>query len=321
MKHFIFGLIISLLLISFSPLSRANITPFDAFTFHSSSANNPGALSASYYLARNSNQGKVKKTIVLLHGCGQNAEQLAIDSGFLALAKQHQFNLLLPQQSEKNNIKQCFNWFSKQDMTRDSGELVSLKNMINTMKQQTDSQQVYLVGLSAGGAMASALLSIYPQLFSAGAIIAGIPYPCADTLTKAIACMRTGPSQNPQQLAQAVIAEHKQPINYWPPLSIWTGSNDRIVSPKNSQLIAQKWLKLMQVKSKPQVVKHQHYQQSQWQNPQGQVMVELIEINDLGHGIMVNPNEQNGGVEGPFLLKSSISTAKKLLQFWKIDKN
>ena len=321
MKQLLQGLFTLLLLYGFSPLSHANFTPLS--NFKDNTNNNPGELSASVYLAKATNKTAkrttAKRTIVLLHGCTQNAEKLATDSGFLALAKAHQFNLLLPQQSNKNNINQCFNWYAKQDMSKDSGELLSLKNMIVSIKQQTQSEQVYVAGLSAGGAMASGLLSIYPELFTAGAIIAGIPYPCADTLTKAISCMRQGPSQSPQQLAQAVIAEHQKANINWPPLSIWTGLEDKIVNPKNSQAIAQQWLALNKLNSKAEVANFASHQQSTWKNQQGKALVQLIEMNGLDHGIMVNPKEDKGGVEGPFLLKSSIATAKTLIKFWNIN--
>jgi poly(3-hydroxybutyrate) depolymerase len=58
----------------------------------------------------------------------------------LALAKKHNFALLLPQQSLSNNIKRCFNWYSADYFTRDL----------------------------AGGAMASGMLANYPALFTGG---------------------------------------------------------------------------------------------------------------------------------------------------------
>jgi poly(3-hydroxybutyrate) depolymerase len=72
----------------------------------------------------------------------------------LALAKKHNFALLLPKQSLSNNIQRCFNWYSADYFTRDL----------------------------AGGAMASGMLANYPALFTSGAVVAGIPFPCAEGL-------------------------------------------------------------------------------------------------------------------------------------------
>ncbi|MCJ8297276.1 MAG: PHB depolymerase family esterase [Colwellia sp.] len=184
----------SLLLISLPTLAisqtLANFQPLNSF------GDNPGELTASYL----SPSKQAKSLVVLLHGCVQKGETLAKQSGFVALAKQYNFTLLLPQQSQKNNVKSCFNWFSEQDSAKDQGEVLSIKNMISAVKTQAGIEQVYIAGLSAGGAMTSALLTHYPDLFSAGAVIAGLPYPCANDLAKAISCMRNGPSQSAIEL-------------------------------------------------------------------------------------------------------------------------
>ena len=39
-----------------------------------------------------------------------------------------------------------------------------------------DTQRIFVTGLSAGGAMTSVMLAIYPEVFAAGAIIAGLPF-------------------------------------------------------------------------------------------------------------------------------------------------
>jgi poly(hydroxyalkanoate) depolymerase family esterase len=97
----------------------------------------------------------------------------------------------MPQQSLENNIKGCFNWYSTSDFAKETGENLSIKNMILTLKQHLGGADVYILGLSAGGAMASSLLVNYPDLFNAGAIVAGIPFPCADGLITVISCMKT----------------------------------------------------------------------------------------------------------------------------------
>jgi hypothetical protein len=41
-------------------------------------------------------------------------------------------------------------------------------------------------------------------------------------------------------------------------------------------------------------------------------------VADVGHGIMVNPNEVNGGEAADYLLESPISTAKYIIDFWQL---
>ena len=272
--------------------------------------NNPGELQASYYKPNVNNP----TIVVLLHGCMQNGQELAQNSGLLNLAKGN-FALLLPQQSTNNNIKSCFNWYSANDYSRDSGESLSIKNMIISLKNQLQSHNIYIIGLSGGGAMSSVMLVNYPELFTAGAVIAGIPFPCADGLITAISCMKNGPSQTVFDLTSQIKQQNDEPKK-WPKLSVWTGSNDKIVNPSNSVALARQWAGLRQIQSKPNVSRKPGYTISEWHNKQKQVQVELIEVEDLGHGIMVNPEVRNGGTASDFLLESPISTVMHVTKTW-----
>jgi poly(hydroxyalkanoate) depolymerase family esterase len=275
---------------------------------------NLGDLEASYFTPNTKNPALV----VLLHGCAQQGGELAINSGLLGLAKKHKFALLLPQQGLSNNIKRCFNWYSADDFTRDSGETDSIKNMISSLKAQLASRHVYIIGLSAGGAMASGMLANYPALFTGGAVVAGIPFSCADGLITGISCMRNGPSQTPVELITHV--KNLNPTQkIWPKLSVWTGVNDNIVNPLNSSMLAQQWANLSALKSKPIINQKSGYTITRWKNAAQEIRVELVEVNDLGHGIMVNPNIENGGKESDYLLASPVSTVKHVIDFWQLS--
>lgn len=297
-----------MLLLSFSShYSYAQFTELKNFN------ENPGNLTASYF----SPKAEQPNIVVLLHGCAQEGETLAGQSGLLGLAKQHDFALLIPQQSLDNNIKRCFNWYSTNDYAKDSGENLSIKNMILTLKQQLHSEHIYILGLSAGGAMASSLLVNYPELFNAGAIVAGIPFPCADGLITAISCMRNGPSQTATELT-LLINELNPKQKIWPKLSVWTGSEDRIVNPLNSKILAQNWAELSGVVTPPTIEKADNYTITRWKNRHKKAQVELIVVDKVGHGIMVNPNEKNGGELADYVLASPISTVKNVINFWQL---
>jgi len=299
----------SLLLFALSNQVQAKIQ----FTALTSFGDNPGELTASYY----SPTKKSDNLVVLLHGCVQNGEKLAEQSGFLGLAQTKNFTLLIPQQNEKNNIKTCFNWFSTQDIEKDQGEILSIKNMILAVKNKTKSNKVFIAGVSAGGAMTSVMLVHYPELFESAAIIAGIPFPCADNLIKAISCMRNGPSQATGDLIRLADHANNETVN-WPNLTIWTGTADKVVNPLNSTTLAQQWAGLKKLNSIPVVTQYSGYQTNQWRNDVKQNVVELVMVDGLDHGVSVNSTLKNGGESGPFLLESPISAAINIVKFWQI---
>ena len=57
-----------------------------------------------------------------------------------------------------------------------------------------DRSRVFITGLSAGGAMTAAMLATYPEVFAAGAIIAGLPYGTAGNVQQAFESMFQGRS-------------------------------------------------------------------------------------------------------------------------------
>ncbi|GHE95865.1 extracellular catalytic domain type 1 short-chain-length polyhydroxyalkanoate depolymerase [Thalassotalea profundi] len=304
----------TLLLTLFSTLYLHSQYAFADFTNLNDFGENPGELTASYY----ANSKTSDNVVVLLHGCVQNGETLAKQSGFLGLAKAHNFTILLPQQSENNNIKTCFNWFSPQDTTKDQGESLSLINMVKHVKNKMKANNVYIVGLSAGGAMASAMLVNYPELFKSGAIIAGVPYPCADNLIKAISCMRSGPSQSPEELTK-LVKQINSASSHWPTLTIWTGKEDKVVNAHNSIALAQHWAMLSKANENPVTETKELYQISRWNDEKNNTLVELIEIETMGHGMPVNPQKDNGGSEAPFVLKGPVSAALNIIKYWDLQ--
>jgi len=298
-----------LLILSIHMQVQAQFTPLTKF------GDNPGELTASYYEPASNS----KNLVVLLHGCVQNGEEFAKSSGFLGIAKNNNFTLLIPQQIANNNVKTCFNWFSTHDINKDQGESLSIKNMIVTLKEKTKSDNIFIAGLSAGGAMTSVMLVNYPEIFNAAAIIAGIPFPCADNLTKAISCMRNGPSQTTNNLVNKV-EDKKVNVSSWPNLTIFTGSDDKIVNPKNSIALAQQWAGLKGLTVSPMPPKQQQgVKVKRWQSNKNKGVVELVTIAGLDHGMPINSSLKNGGIKGPFLLESPISAAINIVKNWQLS--
>src|ERR1700751_1628550 len=181
--------------------------------------------------------------VVVLHGCGQNAAGYDFGAGWSTLAKHYGFALLMPEQQISNNANGCFNWFNADDTRRGRGEPGSIRQMIARMtsEHKIDRHRVFVTGLSAGGAMTSVMLATYPEVFAAGAIIAGLPYGVAKNIREALNGMFQSPTRPGRELGDLVrkASNHRGP---WPKVSVWHGSADRTVNPANADEIVKQWL-------------------------------------------------------------------------------
>jgi len=144
--------------------------------------------------------------VVVLHGCGQTAAGYDLGAGWSTIAKHYGFALLTPEQQPSNNANACFNWFNPEDSARGRGEAQSIRQMIARMvrEHKIDPHRIFVTGLSAGGAMTSVMLATYPEVFAAGAVIAGLPYGVATNVREALSGMFQSPARPASALGDLV---------------------------------------------------------------------------------------------------------------------
>ena len=207
-----------------SPAAHSPLVEVNGF------GSNPGALKMFAFVPEQLQPAPA--LVVVLHGCGQTAAGYDVGAGWSTLAKRYGFALLMPEQQASNNANTCFNWFNPQDTGRGRGEACSIRQMIARMvgDHKIDSHRIYVTGLSAGGAMTSVMLATYPDVFAAGAVIAGLPYGVASNVREALNGMMQTTSRPASELGdlvrKATRTLYKGP---WPKLSVWHGSADRTV--------------------------------------------------------------------------------------------
>lgn len=171
--------------------------------------------------------------LVMLHGCTQDPEDFANGTGMNELAEETPCLVLYPAQSKTANASRCWNWFNAVDQQRDQGEPAIIAGMTRAMMEQyvIDPQQVYVAGLSAGGAMATIMGTLYPELYAAVGVHSGLPFASAHDLPSALAAMK-GEFLRAQTEAQVP----GRPV----PIIVFHGDQDTTVHPANAdRLIAQ----------------------------------------------------------------------------------
>lgn len=301
---------------------------------------NPGNLKMFKYVP--DSLGTSRPLVVVLHGCAQSATY-ADNAGWIQFANKYHFSLLMPEQQLVNNASRCFRWFDSDHNRRGKGEALSIKQMIDKMlgdaNLKIDKSRVYITGLSGGGGMATVMLAAYREMFAGGAIIAGIPYGCANTANEATS--QCGVSLNHQA---STVTMKQLPAGQWgdfvrnadtscqtgdpqachPLISIWQGTADTVVNPKDEIELIKQWTNVLGAGQTPQIDEtiKGHTQHQVFQNSAGKAVVEAFFVKDMDHGTAVDPGQGSDkcGKAVDFILSEGICSSFYISKFWGIDK-
>ena len=174
--------------------------------------------------------------MVMLHGCGQDANSFATSTRMNRIALRERFLVLYPEQDRLANPQGCWNWFDT-----DSGRAYSEAALIIKAIDQAcllhpvDPTRIAIAGLSAGASMAALLVTRHPGRFQAVVMHSGIPPGTAHSTLSALGAMR-GRRQPPPPPATPLTM-----VADWPPLLVIHGDADGVVSPHNARAAAQLW--------------------------------------------------------------------------------
>ncbi len=280
--------------------------------------NDPGTLRARCYIPAGLKAGA--PLVVALHGCTQDAAGYDHGTGWSTLADRAGFAVLLPEQRQRNNANRCFNWFEPADIARRGGEAESIAQMVETMvaRHALDPARVFVTGLSAGGAMTAVMLATWPELFTGGAIIGGLPYATALGVPQALERMRGRGWADDAGATRAVRDAAGARPDHWPRVSIWHGTADHTVAAANADRLAAQWRGIHGLPLAPDTSDHgEHWHHSRWRDAAGRDAVELWMIEGMGHGVPIAPGATAGlGAAGPFMLDVGIASTEVIARGW-----
>jgi poly(hydroxyalkanoate) depolymerase family esterase len=170
----------------------------------------------------------------MLHGCKQNPDDFATGTKMNAVAELHGLLVAYPAQTGDANASSCWNWFDPGDQMRNVGEPSIIAGATREIMSEfhLDRRQVFVAGLSAGGAMAAVMGETYPDLYAAVGIHSGLAYRSANDVISAFAAMRGG-AASPLQAKQHAPAGSETRLR----TIVFHGTADQIVDPSNAARI------------------------------------------------------------------------------------
>lgn len=195
-----------------------------SYSNHAGTRNYKLYVPASYH-------GQAMPLLVMLHGCTQNPDDFAAGTQMNQLAEEMECLVVYPEQNAQANHSKCWNWFNAIDQQRGQGEPSIIAGITRQIIEEypVSERQVYVAGLSAGGAMAVIVGTLYPELFAAVGVHSGLPFASAQDLPSALTAMKRGVH------GAAKAGDPAQPI------IVFHGDSDTTVHPVNGeQVMAQR---------------------------------------------------------------------------------
>jgi poly(hydroxyalkanoate) depolymerase family esterase len=127
--------------------------------------------------------GRAAPLLVMVHGCQTTAEQQMKANLYNPLAARERFVVLYPDvdalgRAQPGPANQCWKFPYPPAWTRGNSDAAAIADMTRAVmaKLAIDPDRVYLVGMSAGGLMASIEAAAYPDLYAAVGISAASAY-------------------------------------------------------------------------------------------------------------------------------------------------
>jgi poly(hydroxyalkanoate) depolymerase family esterase len=253
-----------------------------------------GELAYRLYLPTGSSRRDSMPLVVMLHGCTQDSLSFAEGTRMNMLAEEYRCAVLYPEQSRHSNPLRCWNWFESQSLAG-QGEAALIAHLIEqvTERRPIDPRRVYVVGMSAGGAMACLLAVRYGRLFAACAIHSGVMYGAASSPAQALALMRDGPSPGSIERARKLASDASEFAATVPTL-VMHGDRDMTVNPVNAdQIIAQLKARVEELadpragpllsRDERRIESGGHAYRQQDSTRQGELVLRKIVVEGLGH--------------------------------------
>lgn len=196
-----------------------------------------GSLGYIVYTPSTYDPKKPAPLMLVIHGCGTNAQQMLDSSAVHPTAEREGFVVVYPDVPTLNTGLECWQWFNPRSQVRDSGDPELLAGVTREVmaRMAIDKDRVYALGMSSGAMMTSVLGATYPDLFAAIGENAGCAYMAG------IQCLAVGPVLPDDTLGQRAFEAMGKYARVMPVLQL-RGDVDMTVPVSNSPQVVNQWL-------------------------------------------------------------------------------
>ena len=258
--------------------------------------------------------------LVVLHGCTQDAEDVARGTRMDEHGRERGMAVLYPEQTPDAHATRCWNWYEPDHQSAGGGEPALLAEMIQEVTEAwgLDPRRVYVAGISAGGAMAVVLAATHPELIRGVASHSGVAYRAAVGLDEAAQVLAGGRAEPTRDLAKAAVAAMGDEVRRIPLLVIH-GAEDSVVAPRNARWLTEQWAGLAETLTGREVQRDENPTRPR---PEGDARVEVVRGGDgrlwvefwtveaLGHAW------SGGSGEGTFTWPGGLDASRLMVEFF-----
>jgi poly(hydroxyalkanoate) depolymerase family esterase len=269
-------------------------------------------------------KGQALPLVVMLHGCTQSPDDFAAGTRMNVLAERELFFVLYPAQAAPANPSKCWNWFQTTDQQRGHGEPCIIAGLTHQIcsTYHLNARRVYVVGLSAGGAMAAIMGMAYPDLYAAMGVHSGLAYGAAQDLPSAHAAMQHGGVTATRQRDSRASALGICP--WVVPTIVFHGDQDTTVHPSNADEVLAQWatidsgdgpdtnvgMNLRVTVNRGEVPDGHVYTRSIYHNVSGHAVMEQWLVHGAGHGW------SGGSPHGSFTDPKGPDASREMIRFF-----
>lgn len=196
------------------------------------------------YVPKNAPRFRRSPLVVLVHGCKQDADEIARGTRIAEFADREGTVVLLPNQKDAANPWRCWNWFDPRTW-HGQGEAAIVAAQVRRVRRhyRIDRKRVYVAGMSSGGALAAILGVRFPRLFAGVAVHSGVACGAARSGMTAMNVLKRGPEQDVEAIA-AEVREAAAPSPIRVPLLAIHGDRDDVVPPDHGKALVRQYLVL-----------------------------------------------------------------------------